>query len=509
MNKKQAIDYLKKTEIDVQSAHAALFFTDLVYSSYADSHKVHGLDYGPVFCYISFKKMHMFFQFLTKKNMDAVAKKMYTDFKKNPKIFLKRIEEHKELAKKNDIIWRKYLKSSKKEMLGAYKKLLEISVKWWHYAAIGEDKGAVIDLEVVPNFERRYGLNKTEARDIVYNISHPEEQTLVNLERKTFLEICNEILINAKLIKALKTKNYDLILGNKKIFSKIQFYINEFFWIKTTFYSSIKITPVILLKHIDKEIKKLSKKEILGEIKNIKNNFLDIHNKKKKILERFKLTKEDKEDIEFARLTTYWIEQRKLGMMRLIYYFTQIFEDIAKKFKIDYHEIALSRADEIRKFLESGKRVEKEIIEKRNDDFMSIYEKNNKITEYYGKDAKDLFKLAKKREEKEIKGVVASKTEVSKIRGVVRIIKNPEKQDLKKGEILVTSMTRVEFVPMMRKAKAIITDEGGIACHAAIVSRELRVPCIIGTKIATHVLKSGDLVEVDTEEGIVRKIEAL
>ena len=67
-------------------------------------------------------------------------------------------------------------------------------------------------------------------------------------------------------------------------------------------------------------------------------------------------------------------------------------------------------------------------------------------------------------------------------------------------------MTRVEFVPMMRKAKAIITDEGGIACHAAIVSRELRVPCIIGTKIATHVLKDGDLVEVDIEEGIVRKI---
>ena len=65
-------------------------------------------------------------------------------------------------------------------------------------------------------------------------------------------------------------------------------------------------------------------------------------------------------------------------------------------------------------------------------------------------------------------------------------------------------MTRVEFVPMMRKAKAIITDEGGIACHAAIVSRELGVPCVIGTKIATNVLKSGDLVEVDIEEGIVR-----
>ena len=70
----------------------------------------------------------------------------------------------------------------------------------------------------------------------------------------------------------------------------------------------------------------------------------------------------------------------------------------------------------------------------------------------------------------------------------------------------MTPMTRPEFLPLMKKAKAIITDEGGITCHAAIVSRELGIPCIIGTKIATKVLKDNDLVEVDAEKGIVRKI---
>ena len=504
MNKKQAMDYLKKTEIDVQSANAALFFTDLVYSSYADSHKVHKMDYGPVFCYISYKKLHMFFQFLTKKNIDAVAKKMYIDFKKNPESLKKRIRQHKELAKKNDKIWDQYLKASKKDLLKTYRKLIEISRKWWHYAAIGEDHGAVIDSEIVLNFEKRYGLSKTEARDIVYTLSHPEEQTALNIERKMFLDICNKILNNAKLTKALKAGNYDLILKNKKIFDKIKLYIKEFFWIKTTFYSSKKITPVALLNDVKKEIKKLSKREILDEIKSIRNNFLNILNKKKKILERLKLTKEDKRDIEFAKLTTYWIEQRKLDMMKGFYYFSQLFEDIVKKFKLDYHEIAVSRINEIERLLEKGKRLEKEIIEKRNDAIMAVYEKNLKTTEFFGKDAEDLFKLAKKREEKEIKGVVASRTEISKIKGIVRIIKNPKKQDIKKGEILVTSMTRVEFVPMMRKAKAIITDEGGIACHAAIVSRELGVPCIIGTKVATHVLKDGNTVKVDIDKGIVK-----
>jgi phosphoenolpyruvate synthase/pyruvate phosphate dikinase len=74
----------------------------------------------------------------------------------------------------------------------------------------------------------------------------------------------------------------------------------------------------------------------------------------------------------------------------------------------------------------------------------------------------------------------------------------------KKDYILVISMTRPEFIPYLKNCKAIITDEGGITCHAAIVSRELKIPCIISTKIATQVLHDGDLVEVDADKGIVR-----
>ena len=68
-------------------------------------------------------------------------------------------------------------------------------------------------------------------------------------------------------------------------------------------------------------------------------------------------------------------------------------------------------------------------------------------------------------------------------------------------------MTRPEFMPILRKAAAIVTDEGGITCHAAIVARELKIPCIIGTQIATRVLKDGDLVLVDATNGVVKKIQ--
>ena len=75
------------------------------------------------------------------------------------------------------------------------------------------------------------------------------------------------------------------------------------------------------------------------------------------------------------------------------------------------------------------------------------------------------------------------------------------------GDILVTNMTSPDMLPLMQKAAAFVTDEGGLLCHAAIVARELKKPCVIGTKIATKILKDGDMVELDAENGIVRILE--
>jgi len=77
---------------------------------------------------------------------------------------------------------------------------------------------------------------------------------------------------------------------------------------------------------------------------------------------------------------------------------------------------------------------------------------------------------------------------------------------MKDGDILVAPMTSPDFIVAMRKASAIITDEGGMTSHAAIVSRELGIPCIVQTRIATKVLKDNDMVEIDLEKGVVRKV---
>ncbi len=118
----------------------------------------------------------------------------------------------------------------------------------------------------------------------------------------------------------------------------------------------------------------------------------------------------------------------------------------------------------------------------------------------------DVEKHTVKKEVEDVNSFAGSPACPGKVEGTVRVImKKEELADFKEGEILVTSMTSIDYVHAMRKAKGIITDEGGITCHAAIFSRELGIPCVIGTKDATKVLKTGDVVEVDATKGTVRK----
>ncbi len=109
-----------------------------------------------------------------------------------------------------------------------------------------------------------------------------------------------------------------------------------------------------------------------------------------------------------------------------------------------------------------------------------------------------------------IKGMIANK---GKITGKVRIVHVKDLQQFtidcqqfQKGEILVTTMTSPIMVPILEKAAGIITDEGGICSHAAVISREFNIPCIVGTQGASFTLKTGDTIELDAEIGVIRKI---
>lgn len=141
---------------------------------------------------------------------------------------------------------------------------------------------------------------------------------------------------------------------------------------------------------------------------------------------------------------------------------------------------------------------------------LNIIENHKKIIEiqkYFLELEKN--KNTEKNKDEILSGQVTFNTN-KKVKGQVIIIK--DKRDLiKKGKlldnkILVAIQTTPQYISYLNNVKAILTDEGGVTCHAAIISRELKKACIVGTKIATQILKDNDYIELDLIKGIVKKI---
>lgn len=208
---------------------------------------------------------------------------------------------------------------------------------------------------------------------------------------------------------------------------------------------------------------------------------------------------------EFVFLRTYRIEMNSQSN----FYLKPLMAEIARRSNISLAKLAMMLPDEIKTML-LGNYIPKSVNFKERRETAISWLENYEYKYAFGKQAKNLIsiQLGKVAQEKiinMIKGTTASHGDT--VRGRVRILDKSDLNEFQKGEILVTIMTSPEFVPAMHKARAIVTDEGGVLCHAAIVSREMGKPCIIGTKIATKVLKNGDLVEVNTYKSIVRIIK--
>ncbi len=131
---------------------------------------------------------------------------------------------------------------------------------------------------------------------------------------------------------------------------------------------------------------------------------------------------------------------------------------------------------------------------------------------FYFLQSRPITTLGEAKEEKEVKMEKENLVQLVKGlpaspglgRGVVKnILDLVDISQVDEGDILVTGMTNPDMVPAMRKAAAVVTDEGGRTCHAAIVSRELGIPCIVGSKDATKVLQDGMFVTVDATRGVV------
>jgi len=322
------------------------------------------------------------------------------------------------------------------------------------------------------------------------------------LEKKLkndFKEIWNYILTPEKLTFIGQEKLALLKLAKGKVSTgKIKTHLKKFAFVNKYYFWGTGFT----FDDISKRIKDLTKKGdryIKKEINSFKIKSLNLN--------KYPFSKEERLVIKGFKKMAYSANFADEVTNYSTYHLKSFFDEMAKRLKISYKELVSMRLAEIVHSLKIGEAVvSREELKERLANHALILSKNKvyvltgkAFKEYKKREPQEEIKLAAK----ELKGTTAF---IGKsVKGNVRIIKSDEEiKYFKKGEILVTPMTNPTYLPAMQKSKAIVTDEGGLLCHAAIVSRELGISCIIGTKVASKVLKDGDLVEVDANNGIVK-----
>ena len=292
--------------------------------------------------------------------------------------------------------------------------------------------------------------------------------------------------------------------NNESIDSNIEKHLADYSWIKTFFLLPVEpLTKDELLKRIDVAVQEnqLDQYE-LQEKKKAEYDGIS-----KKLFALLKNNKELLTSIEIARelvwILTASVEEGTRAASKLLP-FCRI---LAKALDMPYESWVHLTSKEIYDCLLEDKKVSLEEISNRGAATAAIMQ-NGVIKWMWGDEAKGFSEHVESGVGKidmnvrEFRGQPAFK---GKTTGEVRIALTPkDSNDLVAGEILVTSMTSPDYVPAMRRSAAIITNEGGLLSHAAIMSREFGKPCIVGTKVATKLLKNGVTVEVDADNGIIR-----
>jgi phosphoenolpyruvate synthase/pyruvate phosphate dikinase len=232
---------------------------------------------------------------------------------------------------------------------------------------------------------------------------------------------------------------------------------------------------------------------------------------KEKIMRELKLGKKVKIIIRILSELGYERFKMRFFWMPAIYFNELFLMEFKRRYGVKKAELRAYDELGIENLIKTGQRIGRKEINERKKGFLKIL-KEGKILTYTGNNAERILaKLIKKNEKSnKVEGMVASKGYVVGKAIVFSYKKSGEHSKkmngMKKGEIVITEMTRPNIIPACEKAAAIVTDEGGVLSHAAIVSRELGIPCVIGTKKSTEIFKDGDLLEVNANKGVVRKI---
>lgn len=304
--------------------------------------------------------------------------------------------------------------------------------------------------------------------------------------------------LNLLSIASLKNK-----LSPQKLNEIIKKHAKQFGWMAVYNFGEAMFTT----SYYRHKLKKLlaEKIDFAGEIKRINDNFRKNRLDFQKTIKVFKNNKKIFVLANLLHQVPNLRDEREEYRDRIAFCGTEIYRVISKKLGLPLDLVLNFTNEEMINVLESGKVQNLNEVKLRKKKYL-VYFANDKIEMSPDNLIDSIVKrIEPEKKIKSFSGLIAQK---GIARGKAKIVLSGEDLGkIKDGDIFVATMTKPNFVPALEKCAAIITDEGSILCHAAIVSREMKKPCIVGTKVATKVLKDGMVVEVDAKKGVVKIIK--
>lgn len=333
--------------------------------------------------------------------------------------------------------------------------------------------------------------DSTEYLRALFALTKPEELSTTLLERK-------ELIANA-----LKVKNNEVTLSEAaekmvKRFGWIPVFTYGTPWDKTWYEKQLDILSKKEEATLNRDLRKLVayKEERTADIS--------------ELVDKLKLTEKDLQIFMDFGLTLDVRNEAEYFVSFAGFYLIPLYQEIAKRLSLSVDELRQLFEDEIVSALRGEIDPKQTIKNKQGIVAWGFDPEMNSRFNLTGSEARKLFDLVEKNQaqkEKETgrtKGVCASPGQAS---GKARIVLSPTENDrVQEGDILVTVATTVDYLPAMQRASAIITEVGGLTCHAAVVAREFGIPCIVSFSNATKVFKDGQLLALNADKAIIKKI---
>lgn len=340
--------------------------------------------------------------------------------------------------------------------------------------------------------------------------TEPENNSFAQDQEEALLKLMNIYWDNTEWQADVKSKNIEDIKNKyPDFYSNLSQHSKKYGWIYYVYMGPAFSEKDFYGFIIDFLNKNISPRQKLNELREKREQVAKL---KKEYLKELKPEGLDNFILKIVSRVIWAKPRRKDYQSKSYYHIEKLCREISKRLFISLEQVRSTPIDILEKSL-NGENVDWSIANNIKDFHICLPNDDGSVITLIGEEAEEFSKNSIKRNEetqdlsniKELKGATACR---GKVIGKAKIINLPEDMvKMEQGDILVSSATTPSIVPAMKKAAAIVTDEGGLTCHAAIVSRELNIPCVVGLKVVTKFVKDGDKVEVDATKAIVKKIE--